>query len=90
MSDAPPETPRTQNLGAPVAGDPAPTETRVGGWRPTGSTNASVIGGAAATLICSAWNSFLPAHQMGVMEAGAVVTLCTALANYFHPDGGRR
>lgn len=65
-------------------------ETPRSGWMPTSSTNTILIGGAIGTLVCSAWNSFIPSHQLGTNETGAILTLCAWLASYIHPDGGRK
>lgn len=61
------------------------------GWTPTASTmGGAVIGGALSQILVGAWNSFMPAHQIDVVSAGAVNTLCIFLVGYFFPDGGRR
>lgn len=70
---------------------PETTPADKSGWVPTRSTIVgAVIGGAAGQVLVSLWNSFVPAHAMDLQTAGAVNTLCVALAGYFFPDGGRK
>lgn len=58
------------------------------GWKPTASTNLSMLAGAAVQVI-----SAVCAHFGFVMDAvtqGALTALVMGAASYIHPDGGRK
>lgn len=58
------------------------------GWAPSSSTNASVVGGAIATLIVGALDQFAHVH-FGPLYIAALTTVLSAGLGYFF-EGGRK
>jgi hypothetical protein len=59
------------------------------GWKPTNSTLLAVAAGAVAQFIASGLRA---AHvwDMDAETQGSLTVIVMVLANYFHPDGGRK
>jgi hypothetical protein len=57
------------------------------GWRPTNSTLLAVGAGAVAQFVAAALRNF-GAWDMDAETQLTVIVM--VLANYFHPDGGRK
>jgi hypothetical protein len=55
------------------------------GWKPTSSTYGSAAGGALATVVIGVLKSF--GHEVDVLTASALVTLCAAGIGYYFPGG---
>jgi hypothetical protein len=63
--------------------EPAPT-----GWRPTNSTNITALAGGLTWLtmfVCAKFNI-----EFTGPDAAGLTALIMAVANFIHPDGGRK